>query len=310
MLTAITGTIFDIRRYSVHDGPGIRTTVFFKGCPLRCTWCHNPESQRRQPELIFRPDRCIRCGNCLKACKPGAISWDGDPADPATRSTIEAALCDLCAACANACPSEARQMAGRQATVQEVMEEVVKDVSFYDESGGGVTFSGGEPLLQPRFLQALLQACRSQEIRTALDTSGFASWAALNRLRDQVDLFLYDLKLVDEARHRQFTGVGNRAILSNLRRLSELGHAIIVRLPIIPGITDDVANIRQVGSFVASLPHIERLDILPYHHAAAAKYERLGRAYSLHDLKPPSQSHMEEVAAQLSEFKLTIKVGG
>src|SRR5512146_3344760 len=189
----IHGLVFDIRKFSLHDGPGIRTTVFFKGCPLSCWWCHNPESQSAAVEMLFRASRCIACRACLVACEQGAITWNGR--GPVT----DAEKCHLCGACAAACCAEARQQVGREMTVEQVMAEVECDVAFYDESGGGVTFSGGEPLLQRDFLLALLRACRAKEIQTALDTSGFAAWETIERVRDDVDLFLYDLKLIDDA---------------------------------------------------------------------------------------------------------------
>ena len=281
-----TGIVFDIKKFSIHDGPGIRTTIFFKGCPLRCWWCHNPESQSPEPELTFRKSRCIGCGACREACSRGAIAAD---------LSVNAELCTLCGECVIACYAEAREMVGREMSVAQVMAEIERDVPFYDESGGGVTFSGGEPLAQPDFLLALLQACREREIHTAVDTCGFAPWQVLDKIRRHVDLFLYDLKLMDEAEHIRYTGVSNKLILKNLEMLAERGHDITLRVPIIPGINDSDEHIRQLGAFAATLPHLNRVDVLPYHNIAAEKYQRLDRVYKLPETRPPSDERMAEI---------------
>jgi pyruvate formate lyase activating enzyme len=300
----IKGIVFDIQKFSIHDGPGIRTTVFFKGCPLSCWWCHNPESQALESEVIFRAYRCIRCGACLSVCVQGAISWDGDAV------STDREKCTHCGACAQVCYSEAREAVGREMTVAQVMAEIEGDVAFYDESSGGVTFSGGEPLWQAGFLLALLQACQAKEIHAALDTCGFAPWETLDAIREHVDLFLYDLKLMDGAKHRDFTGVSNELILKNLQALSQRGHDIVLRVPIIPGINDDDANIRQTGAFAAALPHLSRVDLLPYHHTGVDKYNRLDRAYGLPETRPPSSERLASIAQTLRGFGLQVKVGG
>ncbi len=300
----IKGTVFNIQRFSVHDGPGIRTTVFLKGCPLNCWWCHNPESQHPKPELILRQQRCIRCGACIQACERKAVSWQGD------MIWTDRANCDACGACVAVCASEARELAGREMTAAEVVAEVERDISFYDESGGGVTFSGGEPLLQPLFLLALLRACKEREIHTAVDTSGCASPGAIESIRQYVDLFLYDLKLMNEAEHQRYTGVSNRLILENLQALVQRGQRLIVRIPIIPGLTDAEENIRQIGEFAASLPPLARIEILPYHSIASRKYGRLDRVYRLPDTQPPSEEDLGSVADTLRSFGLQVKIGG
>jgi pyruvate formate lyase activating enzyme len=299
----ITGIVFDVKNFSIHDGPGIRTTVFLKGCPLSCRWCHNPESQAPEPELMFRPGRCICCGVCQSVCGQGAISTEGDTV------FTDMEKCTLCGACVEVCYTEAREMVGREMTVSQVMAEIEKDVPFYDESGGGVTFSGGEPLSQPDFLLALLRACKEKEIHTVVDTCGFASWEILDKIREYVDLFLYDLKLMDDARHRKFTGVSNEPILRNLQMLSEQGHDIFLRMPIIPGINDGDEHIRQVGEFAATLPLMDRVDILPYHHIAVEKYKRLHQTYDLPETRPPSDERLTEIAQILRGFDLHVKIG-
>lgn len=298
-----SGTIFDIRRFSVHDGPGLRTTVFFKGCPLRCYWCHNPESQHRRRELLYWPERCLQCQSCVAACAQHAIQWDG------VRPVTDPTRCTLSGACVQVCYAESRQIAGRNMTVAEVMSELECDISFYDSSGGGVTFSGGEPLLQPGFLLELLKACRFSEIHTALDTSGFATWETLERIRSFVDLFLYDIKLMDPLRHRKYTLVFNTRILENLRRLTKLGHHVTVRVPVIPGINDDLENLRATAAFTADLG-LGRVDLLPYHAAAMSKYERLHRSYRLPGLQTPSDARMAEIARIFEGFGSQVHIGG
>lgn len=300
----VTGIIFDVKKFSIHDGPGIRTTVFFKGCPLSCWWCHNPEGQAQEPELWLWEGRCIRCGACLEVCPQGAISWDGHVA------STDGEKCTLCGACVEACYAEAREIVGREVTPAQVMAQIEQDIPFYDESGGGVTFSGGEPLLQQDFLLALLRACQEQEIHTAVDTCGFAPWEVLDQIRAYVDLFLYDLKLMDDAKHRKLTGVSSELILRNLQMLSERGHDIFLRVPIVPGVNDDDENIRQIGTFAAGLPHLNRVDILPYHRAASNKYERLNRVYELPETRPPSNERLAEIAHILRGLGLHVKIGG
>ena len=250
------------------------------------------------------PDRCIRCGACISVCTQGATSWDSESI------AIDREKCTRCGACVEVCHAEARRIAGQEMTVAQVMAEIERDIPFYDESGGGVTFSGGEPLMQRDFLLALLRACRQQEIHTAVDTCGFSAWEALNTIREHVDLFLYDLKLMDPIKHQTFTGVSNELILSNLQTLSRRGHAIVLRVPLIPGVNDDDENIRQTGAFAADLPHLERVDILPYHRAGIDKYLRLDKDYGLPKINPPADEKVAQAARILSGFDLHVKIGG
>ena len=299
-----TGMIFDLKRFSIHDGPGIRTTVFFKGCPLICWWCHNPESQALEPEMMFRENRCIRCRACQAVCEQGAISWDD------VVIYTDMGKCIVCGTCAEVCYAEAREMIGREMTVAQVMAEIERDIAFYDESGGGVTFSGGEPLWQRDFLLHLLQGCQEMDIHTALDTCGFATWETVDSVREYVELFLYDLKLMDDARHQRFTGASNELILGNLRRLAERGENIILRVPIIPGINDDDESLRQLGAFAATLSYVNQMDLLPYHPTAIDKYRLLHKACGLREVRPPADGRMTEIAEILSEFGFQIRIGG
>ncbi|MGE5462825.1 MAG: glycyl-radical enzyme activating protein [Syntrophothermus sp.] len=297
----LSGTIFDIKKYSINDGPGLRTTVFFSGCPLSCLWCHNPESQSLKPELLYRAGRCLFCGDCIQACPEGAIS-------PGNFTTVitDRQKCTRCQTCVTTCYSGAREFSGREMTVQEVMAVIQREIPFYDESHGGVTFSGGEPLMQPTFLSTLLKACRAQEIHTVVDTSGFANWNVFERIRADVDLFLYDLKHMDGLRHREVTGVPNDVIVENLRRLSAAGAKCIVRIPLIPGINDDEKNLLESGKFLASLPHIQSVELMGYHDIAQAKYEALGREYALTGSKPPTAAAMQNAAELLRSYGLNV----
>ncbi len=285
-MTDGTGTVFDIKRFAIHDGPGIRTTVFLKGCPLSCPWCHNPESISPGPQLVFTPAHCIGCHACLEACPRGVHTLvEGE-------HVIDRERCLGCGACAEGCFAGALRLAGQRMTVDEVMEEVGRDLPFYEQSGGGMTLSGGEPLLQHGFSAALLSAAKHAGIHTALDTSGFALWDRIEPLLAHTDLVLYDLKHMDRARHTALTGVPNDRILDNLRRLDGAGQMTWVRTPMVSGQNDDEAAYHAMGRFLSGLKHVERIEILRYHRLAESKYGQVGQEYSLLGLEPPT----EEVA--------------
>ncbi len=298
------GIVFDIKRFAVHDGPGLRTTVFLKGCPCTCRFCHNPEGQALEPVILRRDDRCTRCGACVEACPAGALSL------PARGAPVADARCTRCGACAEACVFDATEFVGREMTVEDVMAVVSRDIIFYDESGGGATFSGGEPLCQAEFLCALLDGCRDLGVRTAVDTSGHADGDTFARVSRRADLVLFDVKVVDAARHEAFAGVRNDAILANLRRRSEDGGAMLVRLPLFPGVNDDDENARATGELIASLPRRHGVDILPYHGLGAHKYARLGLPYAGAQLAPPSPERVAEVARTLAGFGLDVSIRG
>jgi pyruvate formate lyase activating enzyme len=298
-----TGIIFNIQRYSIHDGPGIRTTVFLKGCPLNCWWCQNPESQLSWQEMVFWEDRCIGCGACSLNCPSGAIQMENK------KPVTDKSKCNLCGECSRICPAQAWEMIGKKLTAEEIVKEVEKDLVFYEESGGGVTFSGGEPLGQSEFLESLLICCQKKKINTAVDTSGYISWEILSKISSKVDLFLYDLKIMDNERHKKYTGASNELILENLKKLSSIHNNIFVRFPVIPGINDDYRNIKETGKFLSSLK-IAQVNLLPYHYIGVDKYRRSGRTYKLVTTQPPSEEKLSEVSAILRKFNLNVKLRG
>ena len=264
------GRIFDIQRFCIHDGPGIRTTVFLKGCPMRCPWCHNPEGISPRPQLSFSPEKCIGCGSCFRVCPRGAHAMlDG-------RHVLDRAKCQACGTCVRECPSGALEMVGRDITVEEALEEVLKDEPFYRSSGGGLTLSGGEPLDQADFSRELLTRAKRAGLHTAVETSGAAPWARLRPLRPIVDLWLYDLKETDPARHEEVTGLALGPVLENLRALAEGGAAVLLRLPIVPGLNDRPDHFRAVGALARRLTGLAGVEVLPYHRLGLAKRERLG----------------------------------
>lgn len=297
------GMIYNIQKFSVHDGPGIRTTIFLKGCPLNCQWCHNPESQNAYRDILYFEGKCSSCGICQEVCSEKAIFIQNN------MLKIDRKTCTLCGRCIEECHNKALQFAGEEVTVDELLEEIEKDIIFYDESNGGVTFSGGEPLLQHKFLNKILMKCKEQYIHTAVDTSGYAPWENFEGILDNVDLFLYDIKIINELEHKKYTGVSNELIIENLLKLIKHDKRIIVRIPIIPTINDNHENLEATGRFLSNL-NIEQVNILPYHDIGKDKYLRLGRNYILDAISVPSAEKMNSIKNYLAGFKLNVKIGG
>ena len=301
------GLIFDIRKYSIHDGPGVRTTVFFKGCPLACRWCCNPESQGARPELVWVRERCLGCNLCLAACPRDALQTGAGGA-----KEIDRQRCDGCGRCAEGCPGDALNLIGRWATAEEILAEVTRDALYFEASGGGLTLSGGEPLAQADFAAELLRRYKHEEKggHTAVETCGFVEWPVFARLLDDVDLFLYDLKHMDSAEHLRWTGRDNRLILDNARRLARAGPALTIRLPLIPGINDTRTNLEATADFALSLPGVNRVDLLPYHRLGEPKYRRLGIAYALEGEPSFGPERVARAAEILAATGLDVTVGG
>lgn len=300
---ACAGVVFDIQRASFHDGPGVRTTVFLKGCPLRCPWCHNPESQALAPEVLVRAERCLGCGACAAACpRPGGPLPAG--------AALGSLGCVGCRRCAGACPTRAREIAGRSMTAFEVLAEVQRDRLVYEESGGGATFSGGEPLAQPDFLLECLEACRRDGLHTAVDTCGLAPREVVAAVAERADLLLWDLKHLDPRRHEELTGAPLAPILDNLATAAGCGVPVWLRLPIVPGRTDDEASLRAAADLAATLPGIRRISLLPYHATGTAKLGRLGRADTRLEIPVPSLARLAALAALFDSSGIAVTIGG
>jgi pyruvate formate lyase activating enzyme len=300
--SAPKGLVFNVMRFSIHDGPGIRTAVFLKGCPLRCWWCHNPEGLSPEPELVYLPDRCILCGDCVAACPHHAIAWHSRP-------VRDQQLCRVCGTCATTCPAEATQLIGRWLSVHDLIEQVSRDQVFFEESGGGVTFSGGEPFLQAAFLEAALDACRERRIHTAVETCGVVNRDVLLRLAHKIDLFLFDIKVMDRAKHIKYTGAPNDSILANLSALALQHNNIVVRVPVICGVNDDDSNVEEMAHFLKVIG-ASHLDLLPYHDIAGDKYRRLAQPYLTDGLKVPAPDQIQVMAQRFRRDHLVVRSGG
>ncbi|MCB9283280.1 MAG: glycyl-radical enzyme activating protein [Lewinellaceae bacterium] len=291
-----TGLIFDIQRYAIHDGPGIRMTIFFKGCPLSCAWCHNPESQSPRVQKMYSANKCIGSQDCVRACPNEALTLT--PHGIVT--DMEA--CQLCGECVRVCPTKAMEFSGHEETLEGLMQQIEREIVFFDQSGGGVTFSGGEPLMHYQFLIPLLKACGEKGIHRAVDTSGFTKTKVLLEVARHTDLFLFDLKLMDPVRHKAWTGVRNEKILHNLKVLAETGVPIQIRIPLIKGVNCDEENIRETAGFIAGLPGEKRVvSLLPYHDLAIKKHERLGQTYRFGQLERPSENELRQIEKVFEE---------
>jgi pyruvate formate lyase activating enzyme len=302
-----SGIVFNIQRFSIHDGPGIRTTVFLKGCPLRCFWCHNPEGIKPKVEVAFYSSRCITCSECVQICSQGAHSIkDGV-------HLYDRLLCQVCGKCVEGCAAQALEMTGKEMTVAQVMAEVRADSAFYANSGGGMTISGGEPLLQHEFTAALLACCKQEGIHTAVETSAFFKWDDLESLLNVTDLVMMDIKHMDDAKHRAATGVSNQRILANARRLAETNKPIIFHTPVIPGVNDSPEEIGAIASFVRSLIDVRQsiadaraepisLVLLPFHRLAGDKYRSLDLEYRASQLEMPGKEQMSALKLLVDEI--------
>ncbi|MDY7019294.1 MAG: glycyl-radical enzyme activating protein [Chloroflexota bacterium] len=302
MLVDKKGLIFNIQRFSLHDGPGIRSTVFMKGCPLRCRWCSNPESWNPYLEIITHDIKCIRCGKCEQICSVGAITIDSEG------RKIDRAKCTLCLECAEVCPTGAISIAGEYVTVDEALREVESDSLFYQHSGGGVTVSGGEPLLQWEFVYELLKACKEKGLHTALDTSGYSSWDRIERVLEYVDLVLFDIKHMDPKQHKKGTSKSNLLILDNAARIAARKVRLWLRVPLIPGYNDSRENIEKVAQFGLKIG-AEKISILPYHEWAISKYGQLGRRYALRGVKPPDDEQVQRTRELIEAFGIEVGIG-
>jgi pyruvate formate lyase activating enzyme len=303
-LADVTGFVSRIRRLAIHDGPGIRSVVFLKGCPLHCAWCAAPETQADQPDLEHFPERCLMCDACLQACPEGAIRIESDG-----RRSLDRQKCTLCGRCVEVCYAEALCLVGVRRTVADVLAEVERDRVFYDRSGGGVTLSGGEPLHQPAFTRTLLRAGRLSGLHTAMETSGYADWDILQSVLPDLDLLLYDVKHTDSQKHEALTGVTNEGIVENLRRSVRTGVSTIIRIPVIPGVNDDESNLYGLARLLHEVGSIRQIDLLPYHRLGEATYARLGKEYPL-ALPLPSGEHLQSLAEFLRSEGFTVTLGG
>ena len=290
--------IVGIKHLAVHDGPGIRSTVFLKGCPLRCLWCHNPESVRPEPELALRQGKCVGCGACAAVCSCHHVAGN--------IHTIDRKNCVGCGRCVEVCLFDALTLYGQEMTIDAVTAEVLRDRIFYAESGGGVTVSGGEPLLHPEFCAELFDRLHAENISCAVDTCGEVPWKSFETVLPHTGLFLYDLKAMDSDLHRRLTGRGNERILANLRTLDETGVPVEIRMPVVPGLNDSPEEFAAAGRFLSGLRHLTGVRLLAYHSFARSKYESVGHEVTLPDVPSPSPEHRRKLADILIGFGVNV----
>ncbi len=300
------GLIHKIEKFSLHDGPGIRTLIIMKGCPLRCLWCSSPHTQSNKPEILYIKSKCKGCGICIEICSEEAISRG----EESSQIQTDRELCVSCGQCIEACPNGARELSGQYYTPKELFQEVKKDVVFYRRSGGGITIGGGEPTMQAEFVGEFLSICRSYFIHTAMETSALTSWDKLAPLLNLLDLVYIDLKHMDESTHIEWTGVSNREILKNIKRATEINQ-VILRIPLIPGFNDSVKNISESTKFAKTLgKNVLHLEILPYHQFGIHKYTELEREYAINSIQPPSDEHVINLRDMARSFGIEVKIGG
>ena len=304
MKGSITGIVFDLEKFAVVDGPGIRTAVFLKGCPLKCIWCHNPESQESKPQTLYSPNLCIRCGSCIRACSEDALSMGADGIE------VERSRCRHELLCAKACMTGAMKQSGKVMTAEAVYEEAVKNKNFYRNSNGGVTLSGGEPLMQWEFVKEIFRLCRADGIHTALDTCGYADASHLQEVLTYTDLVMYDLKTMDSSLHKKFTGVPNDKILENLKLVAKSGVPYIVRIPLIPRHNATMENITATGEFLKGLQKPTHIEILPYHNMAKTKYDWIKGQYELNELEYLTEEEIDPFATLLKQMGFPVQIGG
>jgi len=312
-----SGFVFDIQRFAIHDGPGIRTLVFLKGCPLRCLWCDNPESQAAYPEIASFESNCIRCGSCLDICPIKAIHVKDDIV------TLDREICTRCGRCTEVCYANAKKLIGKIMSVDEVIKEIRKDMLFYRNSGGnplfdgepgGVTLSGGEPLMQPNFVIELLGRCRQLGIHTAMETSGYGDYESLREISEYLDWLYFDIKHMDPIAHKRLTGVSNETILDNASRIAkELASRLrrmIIRVPLIPGYNSSQQNIESTAEFVSTLQRVDKIELLRYHRLGEQKYKQLGRKYQLENLNQISKEHLQKLKSIVESHGLKAQIEG
>lgn len=302
-IKSITGRIFNIQHYSIHDGPGIRTNIFLKGCPLRCLWCQNPESQSLKDQLMFYPDKCTGCGTCVNICPGSAVKLID------CHAKTDRKLCKGCGKCVKACVHEARSIMGKEISAGEAFSQVEQDKLFYDTSGGGVTITGGEVLSQPSFTRAILQLCKESNINTAIETCGYAKWEILKSVLEYTDLVLYDVKHMDTVEHKKCTGVGNELIISNLKRLSnELNIPVILRTPVVPGYNASKENINAMAKFIKEeIPTCIEVNLLPYHNLGEGKLSQLELENTNFKSFSPSDEEMMKLKEIVKGYGLMVK---
>ncbi len=288
-------TIFNIQKFCVNDGPGIRTTVFFKGCPLSCVWCHNPESKKAVPEVFYNESKCIKCGKCMARCEEGAHSFTPEC------HNYDREKCIACGKCCDYCPTEALEVAGYKISVEETLKEVLKDKVFYDNSGGGLTVSGGEPMMQFEFVLELLKRAKEEGLHVCMETCGFADADKYRQISEYVDIFLFDYKITDPADHKKYTGVSNDKILSNLFMLDEMEKNTVLRCPIIPTINDNDEHLLAIAETANKLKNVLEVNIEPYHPLGSGKSEMLGKDYALKDLSFPEEETVKGWIAKVQE---------